>query len=494
MRVGLVTFAVAAVISSEVGFAQPVIGLKRSREHLKLAVATFPLTEQATFDEDLALLADVLAAKLESPLPLDSSGDHKGRELVPEILNLMEKWNCPKFRAPLEKHLKRADDNLLGCVLAIVAQRDSHLLEVAATRGNESGFMFDSGTIETVPVAEILKKGPHPESEFIALDTLLPPAREWSNHLQWQNGLTILGAAAQLHDEQRSIRLQAWVWLAELGIIAPTEDVLHCWPELTDEQQKHLLRMVPKFLGQQRLLALCEELSRDSSDAMRRRLLSKRARLGSESAKDEVRQIVQQALKSDDFVGQMATEDGTWALLAAEYFADESDIPWLIRLHRCHDRKLVLYALRALCAIDHPAAIEEIGEALLNPRLHDEDGYVLSLLRELAVRPLKHRRDYLNLVAIVLRHEKNAEFDRLSKLLGTFQVMSGEDFGFSGGTREDWDAFVDWCLRWNDGVAEWPPVLQVTREEESEVAEQPDLNSRQFRNALQLRRLSRIRK
>jgi len=448
-RVLVSTLLVAQLAIAPVSIAQTRTPGKRSKAHLVLAAANFPLEERPTFEDDLEYLADVVAAKIYSP-PHDYARDIDARCEAARLLRLVSDWPNPKFYAPLTRLYHRTEDHVIECAEAMVSQDDQAMRAVVETRLGYKR-IDDAGCFGTIErsVAEILNSRRAGERSFPVLTTLLPvPDNEkCGDKLSWTVEPTIPGAVAQFRSDHPSIRFQSWLWLAERGIVGTTEVVLENWQRLKECQQMAIADIEPRFVGRKRLLALYEDLALQSSPALKKRLLIQRAKLGSDLALAEAHHAIDEALKDDDFAVKLLDGHGRTALEAICETPSVSDIPLFIQLHRCADEELADLAIRALCEIDHPDAISEVGSALVN----HENCLLGFHLAAQARKQLVDRNSYLAILSAALRKEDADTFF----LVHTFECMSGQDFGWKDlrlrfDAENEWRASADACLKWYD--------------------------------------------
>lgn len=406
---------------------------------LKLARTAFPLPEQATFEAELALLSDVLLAKVQHPAPAQFAHDRVfGHELV-GVFRLMRQWPIEKFREPIMQQFKTSDDFVIECARVLVAYRDEDLRELVKTRSEYSRTTIRSGQRQnpkTETVLYILKTKLSPEEKFHHFDSLLPTPLEWVGlpEFHWPDGMTIQRAVSLLSDEDPSVRLQSWVWLGERGIIAPTDVVSEHWPKLTERQQELISRLKPRFLGQSRMLKLFWELTGNASARVRTLLLTGQAELGSQAAIVEARRQFSSMIK-EEYLEIFCADPKHFVVPELRPIVAPSDTSNLIKLHRCQNQWFAQLAINALCSLDHPDAIKEVGEALLKPgwdwrRKYDwRDRCVCDRLQEQSVKGLMNRNLYLDVLANALRkHTGRFETPHLTKLVETFECMTGQDF------------------------------------------------------------------
>jgi len=436
----LIGFIFAAAISVS-GFAcADDISVNDAGDRPKLARLAFPLKEQPTFDDDLALLADVIVAKIEHPAPENYTHDRVvGHELI-GIFELVRYWTNPKFAQPLRQNFTTTEIGVIECARALLAYQVADLRSVVMTRKDYSRKVKNTLRWQRNPKYEMINDLQQinlpAAAKFESLESLLP---DWKNpryEFYWPEGLSVPTAVSQLQAESQSVRLQSWIWLAGQGIIAPTDIALECWPKLTGDQQIFVARLKPRFLGSDRLLKLFERLADVSSGEPRHHLLLSRLRLGSETAKVEfeqvradARQVVQEALKTDDLTGLQADKPGGSAFWLVWRHASLEDIPMLTRISECSDCWVAGDALCGLCFLDDPAAIAVVGKALADHSFKRRDFCVTGFLQDLAVSDLKNRHLYLGALANALRKCKDRGPDyHVNGLIDAFECMSGQDF------------------------------------------------------------------
>jgi hypothetical protein len=433
-------YIAAAIFVSGIVYAGEEISGDVAAASSKLARTQLPLREQSSFERDLGLLAEVLAAKVQYPAPENYTHDRVlGHELVGAI-GLMSHWTNPQFIQPLVEHFKTSEIAVIECARALAAYRDDGLRTVVMSRQNYSRKVRGTSNFDTNPtyetVADVLQVKVPAEGNFEPLDTLLPDWKKSPDGFCWAEGLTVQTAVSQLNAESQSVRLQSWLWLADQGIVAPTAIALDCWPKLTESQQVFIARLNPGFVGSQRLLRLYEDLVERSSPELRRHLLFSRLNLGSDSAKtefqrllQEARQIVQASLESEDLIRLLSEAPGKSAFRIVRRHGSPEDIPMLIRIRRCNDQWIANSAILGLCRLDHPDAIEEVGKALADPARDCRDTGLSQWLQDQSVRDLKYRGLYLKVLADALRKRsagKPEQHDR--DLIDAFECMSGKDF------------------------------------------------------------------
>jgi hypothetical protein len=423
----------------------------------ELARTNFPLIEQATFDADLALLANVLAAKIQHPAPPDYTRDRVHDHELEGVFTLIRAWPHAKFRGPLVNYFKTSDSFVIECAQALVVYRDAALRDVVETRRDYTRRCCTGCFCWMETISNVLKEEIPREATFEPLDSLLPPRNEKEilARLEWPDGITLQKAASQLNDERLSVGLQSWAWLAERGMVAPTGTAVKAWPKLTERQQCYIAALEPKFVGRTRLLQLYDEIAGSSSVTVQARLLVRRAELGSESARAEARRVVHDAMSREDFSGILTREPGKSALHAVCAAPVPADIPTLIRLHRCSEQWVANAAIGGLCRLDHPDAINEVGEALANPAADYRHSFLEHEIQRQSANSLKHRDQWLAVLAKALR-ERNEIDMAFVGLIDAFECMSGREFGWNGfagpggvdqaGAKKT----ASECLRWYD--------------------------------------------
>lgn len=413
---------------------------------LKLARTSLPLPKQSTFEADLAQLADVLVAKIVHPAPdrfvHDMVLDH---ELI-SIFRLISDWPIETFREPLVKHFETNHEFEFESAEALLAYRDDDMTKIVESRKGvrarvESLHTFRGGETPLYLITKALIWGDKEQlsvaKPFVPLDTLLPGEKEGVfNKLNWPIGMTVHAAVSQLEDEQLSVRLQSWLWLAERGIIAPTEVVSESWPKLTEEQQELICKTKPKFIGHARLLKLFEDLMATSPESIQGHLLVRQVQLGSKSASTEARRTLSKCMERDDFLNGPIGAD--WSALKAVCAApDASDVPTLIRIRQSKHESDADTALEGLAQIDHPDAIDEVGKFLAEPSTDCEYWIIVNLIRDQSIKELQDRELYLAVLAPALRKCLDSDFRPsgrrgvewiLKKLVIAFMCMSGREF------------------------------------------------------------------
>lgn len=454
-RTVAIAFLLSSLLTAGLNADEP--ANSRQPEERSLDRLQFPLPEQATFEAELKLLEDVLAAKLRDPAPRNYTRDRVLGHELGRVLELMRYWPSEKFCEPLITHFTTSNRYVIKCARALVAYRDEDLRDVVFTRKDykwsDSGGCF----IVVESVARILNEPFPPEQPFRACEDLIPEKvdRRGEKTFDWPPGVTIPGAARQLKDEQLSIRLQAWLWLARLGIVATTEAVVEAWPRLTEEQRETIAFLDPDYCGRQRLLALYERIAEHSPEVIQNSLLVRRVELGSEPAKIRARRMVH---LRRNFPVKLTEAPGESALDALCKAPDPVDIPLLLELGRCSELgwpllRIANRPMRALAGIDHPDAIEIIGEALYSPTA---DLFLVSDLQIQAAKDLRHRDLYL---AVIVRglHHPELTGKKLVQLLGLFECMSGRSFGCDDRWRLASDDEVDLAeaRKITDGCLEW---------------------------------------
>jgi hypothetical protein len=261
-----------------------------------LARTPFPLADRPTFDAELAELADVLVAKIEHPAPANFVRDRVLGHELDGVFELIREWPLAKFREPLVQYLKSREFDLIECADALLAFEDDEVQELVDSRPElhkglkrlrSNRLRVTPNAIMSQMVNRLLKLPPRPAGKFARYAKLLPPRKDdLYDKLDWPEAMTVQAAVSQLNDSDASVRLQSWLWLAERGIIGPTEIVSETWQRLSQEQQTHLCKVQPRFVGRMRLLALFDHVAANSSDSVRSDLFVRRAALGIEGIQE----------------------------------------------------------------------------------------------------------------------------------------------------------------------------------------------------------------
>jgi len=420
-------------------------------ESLKLARANLPLAEQPNFEAELALLADVLAAKIEHPAEPDFVRDRVLGHELKLVFEVVRDWPIDAFRQPLLAYFEKRGQLWFDCAEALLAYRDDDLTNQVDSQGRiraairQRDFAMMSGSAQTMQfVKRALNLKSHDRMEFTVHKKLLPARRDSIfDRLDWPKGMTIPVAVLQLDNSELSIRLQSWVWLAEHGIIASTGVVADAWPQLTREQQDHILDVQPKCLGRVRLLRLFEELEERAPDWGRSAFRVRRAELGDEKVIAESHRVLAEVVKNENSVAELSG-DARDALKVVCRFPEPSDIAALVRIHRRGSEWCAAHAWEGLCRIDDPEAIREAGKRLAEPADGFEYSSAIRAIKEQSLKGLKHRDLYIAALVPALHDCLDRDFGNdflkrsiVRKTVEAFECMSGQDFTALGAANPD---------------------------------------------------------
>jgi len=415
---------------------------KAGGEVEKVARAEFPIGEQATFEAEIKHLATVLAAKVQYPAPEQYTRDIVVGHELKYVFELLREWPATEFRQPLLEYFSAKQFYEDECAEALLAYRDEELTDLVKSHAGVFGrvgatrfYRQENDMNDIIGNLRLWGRrfeftGPKP---FEPLDSLLPESK-LLGRLKWPAGITVDDAVRQLGDTELSIRLQSWAWLAERGIIAPTEDVIAAWPRLKYEHQDFISDVRPRFVGHQRLLKLFEKLALMSaeSEGINDTLIVGQVKLGRMETITQARQIL-----AGVPVGK--ANDAPWSkTLALKVLAaapSPEDVAVLIKISREVDEYRAGIAVEGLAQIDNLEAIDEVGKYLAKPSTDFRYSFVVRRIEQQSIKQLRNRDRYLDILATALRNaleistERHTRDWRPLRLLGdAFICMSGQDF------------------------------------------------------------------
>ncbi len=448
-RISLFVCAATFLCYGALAIADENCGASEPGDTAALARTAFPLPDLPTFEAELADLENAIAAKIEHPVPQSPLRDRVLGYELDQVLELAREWPAQKFREPLIKLLNANADSQIRSGGALLAFRDPELTKlVNSCRGLRNAIeqlevlRNDEPPLLCIVRTMWLNKKPIDSSavRFTPVESLLPDWKdECAGKLKWPRGMNVARTASQLQDAEISVRLQAWVWLAEKGIIAPTEAVVESWPMLTNEQKRHITAVRPKFIGRRRLLMLFDqllfiELSAPPHPTVCGDLRRAQVQCGNILPMAEARRILKLGRQRADFFTSMTTEERDAFCVICDA-PERSDVTMLLQFHNEGREWVAFTALEGLCRIDDPDAIHEVGKFLATPEDDYRYSIVLGLIQRQSILELENRALYLAVLAPALRASLKPGFgkeigERLVResLTETFECMAGQDF------------------------------------------------------------------
>lgn len=427
----------------------------------KLATTPFPLP-RADFAVQMEWLARVVEAKLSFPDAPRYPNGSPDRSQIGQLLRFVLLWQHPGFIRPLFGLLRAGPEHRYHAAVALLRYGDPELrMEVVEYRGFEHEERMSADS-----------------SRILTMDQLLDdPEDEGTGHAGLEDGpavhpaekdgnaapaiLSIPAALSALESRSPSIRLQAWLWLADHSIIAPVVDVKEAWPQLSEGQRGRIVTQRAGYLGEDRLRDLHEWVFKDQravlSEEAEGELILSLSLLGSPVALRRAKQVVFERLPR---LGPESSGSGLYkqdrllshAMLALWGSGRPGDLPCFLRLAESSNDEVRQHAWAMVAGIEHPEAIASLERPLLH-----EDPYVIhraaARLAELGRKATALRWEYLDLLAKVLRRRS---LDRVlyPSLLDAFSALAGIDFGPNGrlfphGLDEiEARATTERCLEW----------------------------------------------
>jgi hypothetical protein len=415
----------------------------------KLASVQFPLP-RAEFQVQVELLAKVVEAKLRFPeevrWPNGSHDDYQVRQLF----WLVHRWQHQAFIEPLLGLLRGNPQYRYYAAEALLRYGDAELRQVVEEfRGFEHKEWGSADTFSTLTIDELLEKvppGPPPPANFREYPTLLPPLNRrstWGNFAEpaQPEEMRVPLALLALASESRSIRLQAWIWLADRGIVGPELIVQEAWEALSKPQREYLMlhdRETP-YLGEDRAQRLWEWfLNRPRGEyslEVEGSILVKLSSLESRAGFPRMKEIIVERLpliRSGADAPPLYEQDPLLfhALLAMTQSGLSSDLPCWLRLTESSHPEVREYAWAGVARTEQPEAVRELERALL-----EEDPFVLmsavAKLNWAGRRLTPLRWEYLDLLAKALRR-RTPDWFLYPDLIDAFAELSHKQFGHNG--------------------------------------------------------------
>jgi hypothetical protein len=354
-----------------------------------------PVVEPRNLDE----FARGIAKSLESPVVLRSAYLNDWREFS-YALSLASVWPRPEFRLPLRRILHGEESNAVVIAAGGLLNYGSPALRKELgiyVYDRRSYFVGCVGWRVGDTVREFLRKRPD-KPMFVSTEEGLV-RRDPDYFLIDVNveGMTVPIAARALDDADLSIRLQAFIWLAQRGVVLRADSLPEAWPGLGDDERVEILQNpeVVRFGRDTLRLALESIHSRGDreayADKVRAELLGALSSVSSPVARTDAERIITAQIEKVDSIRAAAEESGDvplleYALSAWGRAATVRDLERALKWTRSKTDVIRAAGAYALAGLDDQRAADAAIAHLESPESDRNASYALDIWERLRER------------------------------------------------------------------------------------------------------------
>jgi hypothetical protein len=347
-------------------------------------------------------------------------------------LKLITNWPHSSFEQPLRLIGSRKYDRPIGWYLKRSLQTNGiHTKDLNKKNQEKANSLAD----------QIREK-----TSFKVFEELLPPYVRGISlfaKLDFPDSMTIPIAVEALSNESLSIRVQAWVWLARLGIIAPSGSVIEGWLTFTLKHKTELVRNRLAQVGKSRLRPFYEAIANLSENHFEGNLWVSLSANGSNVVHPAARKKLKQFLNESNWKDQEgSTQLQNSILVLGLNHSDSADFGLLLKMTGSNDLWIRMTTCCSMIETGDPrvllvlkGSLDLINVPLLGPAVLSK--FVRHAHKYTPQQRAEFRRLLVNQINLQSRNIDSIDgINRVEKLIKLLEIFDNLIYWDYDGTNE----------------------------------------------------------